>query len=467
MRPVPTAARPRTPCPTMRGTLTAAVAAALLLLCSAVAPAPAGAQGLRDKISQLFIFGPGQDPLFLAGPADPSNPAAVQAHGTHFIPASAAENAALIGFITDAIGGNVANVPISSTSGGETFRFEGGVPVRTSTSAGPVFAERAQTLGRGRALVGVGRTGFHFETLRGVDLDDVALTFTHQNVTFPGCDQLFGGDCTRMGVPSFENDVIQLRLALDIDVRVTSFYVTYGLSDRLDVGVVVPLVSTSFRGTSEAQIQPFGGTTAPHFFEGTSQNPVLTALRTTSGSAFGLGDVAARVKASLRDTPRASVALLADARFATGDETDLLGSGAFAARGLAIVSSRFGDFSPHANFGYLYRAGDRQNDAVLGTIGFDHLLFRRVTLAADLVSELQVGRSDLTLPAPVNYEAPFRRTVRPTSIPEMRDDLVNGSFGFKLGGGGGVIGIVNALFPLNRGGLRPDVVYTAGLEYSF
>jgi hypothetical protein len=111
---------------------------------------PASAQGLRDRISDLFIFGPGQSPLFLAGSGDPSNPISLQAHGLHFIPSSSAENASLIAFITDALGANVANIPIGSTSGGETFRFEGGVPVRTSTSAGPIFAERAQTLGGGR-----------------------------------------------------------------------------------------------------------------------------------------------------------------------------------------------------------------------------------------------------------------------------------------------------------------------------
>ena len=67
--------------------------------------AAANAQGgLRDRISDLFIFGPGQSPLFLAGSGDPSNPISLQAHGLHFIPSSSAENASLITFITDALG---------------------------------------------------------------------------------------------------------------------------------------------------------------------------------------------------------------------------------------------------------------------------------------------------------------------------------------------------------------------------
>jgi hypothetical protein len=439
----------------------------LLAAFACIVTAPLHAQGLRDRISSLFIFGPGEDPLFLAGSADPTNPAFIQAHGTHFVPASAAENASLIAFVTGAIGANIGNTPLGSTSGAETFRFEGGVPVRTTESAGPIFAERAQTLGRGRVLAGLSRSTFSFATLRGVDLRDIQLTFTHQNVDFPNCDSLFGGDCTRMGVPSFENDVMQFDLSLDIDVTVHAFYLTYGLTDHLDVGAVLPVVSATMRGESRAQLVPFGPTNVAHFFDGTAADPLLAATRTTSGSATGLGDVAFRVKASFAQRRNAALALLADARFPTGSEEDLLGSGEFTARGLAVFTARFAAFSPHANLGYLYRGGDNRSDAVLATVGFDHLLGRRVTLAADLINELQVGDPTLRIPEPVEYEAPFARTVRPTSIPDRRDDYVNGSFGVKISPLEGMTALLNALFPLNRGGLRPDVIFTAGVEYSF
>lgn len=429
--------------------------------------APVDAQGLRDRISSLFIFGPGEDPLFLAGSADPNNPTFIQAHGTHFVPASAAENASLIAFITGAIGANVGNTPIGSTSGAETFRFEGGVPVRTSASAGPIFAERAQTLGRGRLLGGLTRTVFSFATLRGVDLSDIQLTFTHENVDFPNCDSLFGGDCSRMGVPNFENDVMEFDLSLDVDVAVHAFYLTYGLTDHIDIGAVVPVVSASLTGESRAQLVPFGPSNVAHFFDGDMADPGLTATRRTSGSTTGVGDVAVRLKVSFAERRNTALAILADARFPTGDEEDLLGSGEFSARGLAVFTARAGAFSPHANVGYLYRDGNTRTDAVLGTVGFDHQVSDRVTLAADLITELQVGDGPLRIPAPVEYDAPFTRTVRPTSIPDRRDDYVNGAFGFKFVPAESVTALVNALFPLNRGGLRPDIVYTMGLEYTF
>jgi hypothetical protein len=90
-----------------------------------------------------------------------------------------------------------------------------------------------------------------------------------------------------------------------------------------------------------------------------------------------------------------------------------------------------------------------------------------VTMAADLVSELQVGDSKLVLPGPVTYDLPFRRTINPTDIPDTRDDIMNGSFGFKLVPKRNTTIVLNTLFPLNRGGLRADLIYTAGLEYNF
>jgi Putative MetA-pathway of phenol degradation len=423
------------------------------------------AQGLRDKISELFIFSAGKDPLFLGGTAGSDSATAL--HADHFIPAARAENGSLISFIGNAISTNVANIPVSTTSGGSTFRFEGGVPVPTSTSPGPVFGERALTLGRGRVFVGANINHLHFETLRGVRLDGIQMTFTHENVTGPACDSLVGASCTPYGVPTHENDVIDLRLALDIDMTVRSFFVSFGLLDRVDVGVVLPIVSTSLRGTSDAQIVPFGGPPVQHFFGGTPTNPQLTTSRFVEGSATGVGDIAVRLKVNVTRSDRSNFSLLGDIRFPTGSADDLLGSGQVAARGLGILSARFGAFTPHANVGYLFRSGDLENSAVLATVGFDHVMAPWASLAVDLVSELQVGESKLTLPGPVTYDLPFRRTINVTNIPTERDDLINGSFGFKFTTHAGITLVTNALWPLNHGGLRPDVLWTAGLEYNF
>ena len=168
-----------------------------------------------------------------------------------------------------------------------------------------------------------------------------------------------------------------------------------------------------------------------------------------------------------RQSANVGFGILADARFATGSEEDLLGSGSTSIRGLGIVSGTFSGFSPHANVGYVYRSGELQNDAVLATIGFDQVLASWVTLAADLITELQAGDTKLDVPGTVTIQEPFTRTVEPTNIPNIRDDIINGSIGFKFTTSPGLIIVTNALIPLNNGALRPDVAWTLGLEYNF
>jgi hypothetical protein len=316
--------------------------------------------------------------------------------------------------------------------------------------------------------IGLSRTGLHYETLRGVPLDAIPLVFTHANVDFAGCDAIVGGDCSRYGIPVVENEVIDFILGLDVSVDVTAFALTYGITDRVDLGVVLPVVRTSLRGSSTATIIPFGsGGVPPHFFAGTEENPVLTASRFVEGSASGLGDVSARVKVNLRSGSPVWLGVLAEGRFPTGSEEDLRGSGAVALRGLGIVSARLGDFSPHANIGYQYRGRESDPDVFLLTAGFDQLLSPWATLAADLISEFPVGRSQIDVPDDVVLEEPFRRTIRTSTIPDRRDDILNASLGLKLTIPRAVTFIANGAFPLNRGGMRPDVLWTLGAEYTF
>src|SRR5438874_6231433 len=62
-----------------------------------LAAASLQAQGLRDKISELFIFTAGQDPLFLGGTAGSDSATAL--HADHFVPSAVSDNGTLISFI--------------------------------------------------------------------------------------------------------------------------------------------------------------------------------------------------------------------------------------------------------------------------------------------------------------------------------------------------------------------------------
>jgi hypothetical protein len=416
------------------------------------AQAPKG--HLRDRIRELFSFGSCGAPLCLDGSVSAAN-----GHGDHFLPELIASNSAIIGFLTDAIGVNAANLPLSASSSGQTFKFVGGLPVRTSTSLGPVFGERAQTVGRGRFVVGANLTGVKLESLRGVPLSKLVLNFTHDDVEGVGLPGL--------GDPEKENDILQVRLDMAVNLLVSTFFATYGLNDGLDLSIAVPLVHTSLTGRSTAQIYPFGGPNSVHFFTGTPEEPGLIANAATFGSTTSIGDIALRLKANLRSEERLGLAVMADARLPTGSAADFTGAGHLAFRALAIASGRFGDFSPHVNAGYMVRTGEGRNDALLLTGGFDQPVAEWATLSVDVLSEWETGASALQIPEPVTLIHPFVRTVEPTNIPAMRDHRVSGSLGFKFRTPGGPILVTNALVPLRRGGLQANLVWTVGLDMNF
>ncbi len=429
---------------------------ALLTAVLVAIPGSAAAQGLRGKVSDLFRFGATcSTPICLD--LDPNSGGG---HGEHYNPAALASGANLIDFLTNAIGVSISNIPLSAASGGAIWgRSATGLPVRTATSSGPIFAERGQTLGRGRVLLSTTFNQIGYRSLRGVPMSDLVFTFTHQDSNNDG-----------LGDPNFESDVIEMRADVSVNVAAVTPVLSYGLTDRIDISVALPLIRASMSGVSEAQIIPFANPTPHHF--GTGQNPLLRATTSASGSASGIGDVAIRAKAGLVATPTGAFALLGDVRLATGKAEDFLGSGGTSFSVIGIGSLRRGAFSPHLNGGYIHRGGEFQNDAIIATVGFDHLMGRNATLAVDVITSWQVGDSKLAFPAPIAVNALIGtanavRVVRPTSIPDRRDDLALASLGAKLGIATGVNLIVNTLVPLRQNGLQPNVGWTLGFEYSF
>jgi hypothetical protein len=437
--------------------------AAAIVVLSGLTAGPAQAQDLRKLIEDgLFRFGDCDEPLCL------NSSVTLGQHGNHYVAGAQGGASALLKFLSGAIAVGVSNVPISTATSGITFSIVGGTPVPTSSSAGPIIGERVQTLGRGRFLLGANVTGVQFTTVRGVPLDNLSFTFTHENICRPdGAPPPCTGVAidSAMGSPGFENDVIEVNTSINLKLQVASLYLTYGLLDRVDVGVAIPLVRADLTGGSIARLVPFSFPT-PHFF-GTPADPQFQAGARIGGTATGIGDIAGRFKANLGRRDR-GLALLAEARFPTGDEKDFLGAGHFAMRGLAIASVRMGDFTPHLNVGYLYRNSNQVTDAVLTTAGFDQLLAPWATLAVDVIGQWQATGSPLTLPdsAPP-YSLPVPRRVTPTNIPTQPDNIVDGSVGFKFLTRGGITIVTNALIPLNDGGMRGRLAWTGGLEYNF
>ena len=426
----------------------AVLVAALVSIPRVALAQSADSTGLRARVAkELFTFGDCGVPLCL----DLTN-----AHGAHFVPGIQTGNQAVIAFLTQSIGEATQRVPLSATSSGATFSVVGGVPVRTSVSAGPIFGERTQTLGRGRFFLGASVTGIEFKSLNGVPLENLGLTFAHSNEA----------PSDTLGNPSFENDLMALQLEMGVNVVVATVAVTAGVTDFLDVGVALPLVRTQVSGRSDAQFLPFGSN-AIHRFGGTDTDPILRATATMEGSASGIGDVAVRAKLNLGQTNSMGAALLGEMRLATGKEEDLLGSGATQVRVMGLYSAQFGTFSPHANIGYALRSSEEQNDAVLVAVAADNLLSEWATLAVGIESELQVGDNKFVLPSEIVLQDPFERRIPATNVPNRSGDLIRASIGAKFTVRGGTVLVVNGLFPLREVGLQPDFIWTLGVDFPF
>lgn len=407
---------------------------------------PLGAQTLRDKLNDLFIFGDCRVPLCLSD----SN-----GHAAHFIPSSDSNviTLGLLGNLSSSIVTSVSNIPASVGSGGAAVTFVAGLPVTTPISSGPVLGERAPTLGRHRLLVGINLTGGRFDRLNGVRLRDVRLNFTHQDVGNPG-----------LGDPQFENDVITVTPDFHFSLLVTSLFATYGLTNSLDVGVILPVIHASLRGRSIGVITCENP--CVHYF-GTNAGLQLADTTRVDGSATGIGDITLRAKLALRNLGRWSFALLAEARLPTGRQEDFMGDGHLDVRGQAITSATWGAFTGHANAGYFARGGSDLNDAVLVTAGFDLLALPWLTLAGDLASQWQVGAQSFSYGTSVTYIFPVVRTLDLANVPDRRDDRLDASLGFKISNNRGLTGLANLYFPLRSAGLQAPLIWTLGAQYDF
>lgn len=393
-------------------------------------------------------------------------PAGTQ-HGQHFIPNNVAFSRATINAFSNFIATNVSSFPLSSTAAGLTFDFSTGVPVSTSTSLGPIFAERAQTLGRGRLNMGFNFSYLDLNKLRGINTEDVRFTFTHQDVGAPG-----------LGDSDNEFDTIDLFMNMDLSASILAFIATFGITNRLDIGVAVPFVNIKMKAEPSAVINSFtiAKLQSPnHFFVENGDTSLSTRPTPVDDDATGIGDIAVRAKYNFLKKNNANFAALLEYRAPTGDEIDFLGTGKSSFKAVLISSANIRDFNPHLNLAYNHRTSDLEQDAIEAFIGFDQKVFETLTLAVDVLSEFEVGDEieALKFPEPVVVQRDvgdilLRKEVSVTNIPRFaRDNKINAAWGFKFHPKESLVIIGNVFVPLNDGGLRSDWTPTLGFELSF
>lgn len=375
------------------------------------------------------------------------------------------------------IAGQFQRFPVGSTVAAFTFEFDPELNVftRSTEGLGPLLSERAQTTGKGKINFAMGYSRVEFNVFEGDPLDRVDVgfggsqpfevlggseaadstatyasggglvdfkidfptnTYTFQPVA-PGSNSFDTPELVGVHTATFDQGSVSfpVRSSLDaqLDVDVIAFFLNYGVTDWLDVGIVVPLLNIDAAG----QVTTVGATD-------TSGNPVLLQTRKARDDDFGFGDLIARVKARALQTEYVDLAVRADLVIPTGDEDQLRGYGDPAFGGTVILSKTFGIVSPHANAGLQFRTDDPDQHVFRWAAGLDIQPWDVLTFVVDGIGEHHLNRGV-----------------------DVGDDIFAVSAGLKVNPWSRLVVAGNAVVRLNDRGLRADVIPSVTVEYTF
>jgi hypothetical protein len=324
----------------------------------------------------------------------------------------------------------MTTLPVGSSSGGFAYRLNPalGTVERASETFGPFFVERALTSGAGQASLGLTFQYASFRSLDGNNLvDGTFVTTANQFV-----DES----------EPFDVETLTLRMS----TRTATVFGNVGVSDRVDVGAAVPIVTLDISGE---RVNTYRG------------RPLLQAG--AEAHTVGLGDIAVRSKVRLTDEGPLMAAAGAEVRLPTGREEDLLGEGTRAVRLTGIASAEAGTATLYGNLAFGFGGIGRE-------ISYSGAVAAAATPRLTLVGEM-LARHLSGMQRVVAVTAPHPRirnvdTVRlmPAGASETSVYLVTG---FKWNVAQTWLLHAHVLMPLSDSGLTARVTPTIALDYSF
>jgi hypothetical protein len=403
----------------------------------------AAAQGVKNVVRDLY----GGHGILLA-----ATPPPFPNHAAHFMDESVFSD------LSTALTANIGLFAFNSTSGGFTFDPERGIPLRTEESLGPLLAERASTLGRGKLNVGFSYSRIDFSRFNGTPLNKLSLILNHDDVNGDG---ILGPINSPF---SFELDQIRVDLDLRIVQDLFAFYATYGVTPDLDVGVIFPVVHSEARAAAHATIIRISPISAlVHNFD-----PSRPPDDVIDRDATGIGDVILRAKYNfMRDRKGwPDAAVVGQLTLPSGDEDNLLGTGETSGLVLLVLSKKVGWLTPHLNVGYEASTSSRLRN-VRYVIGGDASVSDEISIAADVLGRstpIPTVGGNTAYPQNV-VEVPFT----PSPPPQTRfSPLIDGAVTAKWAATDRIFLDAGIQVPLNRDvGLRPNLIWTVGGYISF
>jgi hypothetical protein len=428
--------------------------------------------------------------------------------------------------VNNAINSSIATalgvIPLASPASGVIFRTDPvtGVDLPATSTLGPVFTERAETIGKHKLYIGVTHEDFHFTNLNGQSLN--ALQVLYKGGTPSG---ILAGSTTLTSYPATFDIGMDVRLSQNVA------FITYGVTDRFDISLGLPVVHAAvaartyngilYDGDGFAGQQTTGnvncwcaGTFNPGYFVNTATNFTLPGtIGQSSLGKTGFGDLLLRLKATVVQNAHAAVAVGADFRFATGDAQNYLGTGTgsakpFVAMSLYTPAMHGIVFAPHLNVGWQFSGrsvlgGQLQPNTTLSATmndGSGTLVYDGAPLIATkgylpdvfswaLGSEVALGRHNTIIvdilgnqigwihgaPSLINDSAqgfsPITlQSATPsglTGIGTTSFSQYSGAFGYKARLVGNLVFTFNALVRFDNNGLTARFTPLYGLGYSF
>src|ERR1700722_9502624 len=202
----------------------------------------------------------------------------------------------------------LGQLPIAKPAG-VILEPHNGILVPTSESLGPVFSERAQTIGRKRLFLGSTYQHFIFSSVDGTDLKSIPILIQYAEV---GQNQLF----------AVTND------RFDVKASQYTFLAAYGVTNKLDVSVALPIETVVESAVINGNV----------YLQ--NSNVSMPIYKNVAGRSTGVGDLVLGAKATVVDTNKLSMAAGFDLRLPTGDELNFRGAGAVGFKPYLVVSKQ-------------------------------------------------------------------------------------------------------------------------------
>jgi hypothetical protein len=335
----------------------------------------------------------------------------------------------------------IGTAPFGTSSGGFVFKLDPatGLLARTTTSFGPSFVERALTAGEGKVSAGA----------------------TFSQTTYDKLNN-FGLTSLPMGSVTAASPIVSGATTgnLRISSKTLAMSGTVGVTPKLDVGVVVPLITVKVSGTSS-------------FFNG---NGVVGRFAETNSVFTGVGDIAALAKFRLAkfkgpDVPDpGGVALHVVARLPTGSRDNLRGLGV--GRTLASIVASFGKgpLKPHGSAGFefwnkpIHVGDDTMRHQFQYNGGVEIVAAPKLTILADVLGQKILGAGPVDLGTVPVLAGSGATSAQSLLFLDRSINKITFIPGMKVNIKGKMVLSLNALVTIKNNGLHSKITPVAGLN---